>query len=48
MTTSKKARNGAGAVERHGLLWWVRVSMPKAPGERKPAVPASRSPAPRA
>src|SRR5580658_4209797 len=39
---SEKARNGAGTVERRGALWWVQVSMPKAPGERRarrPRVP---------
>jgi hypothetical protein len=34
-TTKKKARNGAGTVERRGALWWVQVSLPKAAGQRK-------------
>jgi hypothetical protein len=32
---SKKARNGAGSIERRGPLWWVQCSLPKAPGETK-------------
>jgi integrase len=32
---TKKAKNGAGSVERRGGVWWVQVSLPKAPGERK-------------
>jgi hypothetical protein len=30
--STKKARNGAGTVERRGALWWVRVSFPLPPG----------------
>ncbi len=30
----KKAANGGGTVERRGSLWWVQVSLPRAPGAK--------------
>ncbi len=31
---AKKAANGGGSVERRGAVWWVRVSLPRAPGAK--------------
>lgn len=41
----KKAPNGGGSVERRGALWWVQVSLPRAPGEklRRKRIPIANS-----
>src|SRR5579864_5941789 len=36
---TKRARNGAGTVERRGATWWVQVSMPPGHTPRRPRVP---------
>ncbi len=33
--SKRKAANGAGTVERRGLVYWVQCSLPRAPGETK-------------
>jgi hypothetical protein len=40
---SKKARNGAGTVERRGALWWIQVSMPPGHIPRRPRLPILES-----